>query len=522
MVKEVRYERFQNVTDSSGITEDITNRVRLYTLDLAEAAEEGSVALSSLVVDDPDGDYDIIGWRRIWIYERAAAGSNNLTGVWWIADRTVERGPFETGTGRQWTLSLSDYNALLGLRVLHNPDADRPAETDIARLNWLVSTLGTPGITTTEYVNTAGPKNMDEADYRGQTRLDVISDCAQQSGKNYFIYIRNNGDNTHDRGLWYDFASSTAFSSPIRLSNVLSDIDLDFCFPISDDTQLVRDPSRTYSGAYVRFDGGAAYEESIAVADMFTRRDGVYDASSVKHLHTATNRALRYIQQSADEEDRIKTAFYVPEGKVNFVKAGMRLQFRATHLPGYESFTWLRVVKKQILEVSEAPESTYLMTLELASAGSTLPSTCPARGGSLTVHTLAHPSYPTSTWMIWTGPTFQNMTLRVDDILPGDYTYSVPAGQCCVWLIGHGPGEAGVEFDGITFTPGGGSATYYPENGDGSGGHFFEYRNAIPNEFTGAASTWFFPQYQRANGAATGGVTDYGIGFANGIAFVLP
>jgi hypothetical protein len=521
MVKRIMYEHNINATDSSGLTEDITNRVRLYTLDLTEQAEEGSTALSSFIVDDPDGDYDIVGWRRIWIYEDAAAGSNNLTGVWWIGDRTIERGPFETGAARQWTLTLVDYNTLLSTRILHNPDANRPAETDIARLDWLVNTLGTPGITTTEYVNPAGPKNMDEADYRGQSRLDVISDCAQQSGKNYFIYIRNNGDGTHDRGLWYDFASSTQYSSPIRLSNVLTDVDNNFTFAIADDTQLVRDPGRTYSGAYVRFDGGAAYEEDFTISNNFTRRDAVYDASNVKHLTTATNRALRYLTQSADEEDRIKTAFYVPEAKVNFVKPGMRLQFRASHLPGYESFSWLRVLKKQILEVSEAPESTYLMTLELASSGSSLPSTCSARGGQLVIHTTQEPTAPDARYSIYTGSVFTAMTLRVSDIAPGDYTYSVPAGQCSIWLVGNGA-FGGVPFDGVTWTPAGGSSTYYPENGDGAGGHFFQYDNSIPNSFTADASLWSFPVYQYTGAGGVGGKTDYGIGLNNGIAFVLP
>jgi hypothetical protein len=517
MVWRVTYE----ASAAGGTYDDITDRVRLYTYDVKMNAEEGAVALSQIVVDDPDGDYEIVGWRRFHIYEDAATGSNTLISNHWVADRVVSRGPYTTGPGRIWTVSLADMNSVLGFRVLHQPDADRPQETDIARINWLLGELGNPAIPTVEFFNTSSPKQMDEADYRGQTRLDVISDCAQQSGKNYFVYTAEHGAGVISLGLWYDFASSSAWSSPLRLSNVLSDIDYNFTFPISDDTTLTRDPGRTYSGAYVRFDGGAAYEEDFTISNNFTRRDAVYDASNVKHLTTATNRALRYLDQSSVEEDRLKTAVRLPAEKVRFVREGMRIQFKATHLPGYESYSWLRVLSYQVLMDSEAPESNYLVTLELGSAGSTLPSTCSARGGQLIIHTTQEPTAPDARYAIYTGSVFTDMTLRVNNVAPGDYTYSIPAGQCCVWLVGTGA-FGGVPFDGVTWTPAGGSGTYYPENGDGAGGHFFQYDNSIPNSFTADASLWSFPVYQYTGAGGVGGKTDYGIGLNNGIAFVLP
>ena len=372
MALRVFYEASGTATDPF---EDITDRVRLYTLDATIKAEEGSVALSTIPVDDPDGDYDIVGWRRISAYEDTATGSNTLVGVWWVADRKVTRGPYLTGSGRLWTVSLADMNSVLSHRVLHNPDANRSAETDTARLNWLLGTLGTPGIPTTEYVNSSGGVSMDAVDYRGQTRIDVINDCAQQSGKNFFVYVKDGGSHLSPAwglGLWYDHAYSTAYSSIVRLTNVAAEVDGVTTFAIGDDTELIRDPSRVYSGAYVRYDGGTVYQESIATSNAFTRRDAIVPADNVKSSAKATARANRYLLDMNSEEDRITTSFYAPASRLNLVREGMRVQLKATHLPGYgTTYSWLRVLRRSITQVAEEQptDSQYLVTLELASNG---------------------------------------------------------------------------------------------------------------------------------------------------------
>lgn len=354
--------------EGSVTTEDISHRVRAYTLDVTQKAEEGSVALSSMIVDDPDGDYDIVGWRRAAVYEDLASASNTLIGLFWVADRKVIRGPHRNLAGRQWVVSLADSNALLSFRVMTGADANRPAETDVARMQWLLGTNEMNRVTITDFVNTTGGVAMDAVDYRGQYTIDIVNDCAQASGKNFFIYDKDTPTGA-GTAIWYDFASSTSYTSSLRLTNDASEVDNVLTFAITDDSELTRDPSRVYSGAYVRYDGGSVYDEDTSTSNFFTRRDGVVPADNVKSNAKAAARATRYLAEMDTEDDRITCGVYLPAAKVNWVRHGQRVQFKATHMPGYEAYSYLRVLSRTVKEVSEEWNATtpgYLVTLELS------------------------------------------------------------------------------------------------------------------------------------------------------------
>lgn len=356
--------------------EDISDRVQNYTLDVTQNAEEGSVALSSIVIDDPLGDFEVKGYRHIAIYENTASfGSNALMFNGYIVDRKIIRGPYQTGAGRQWVCSVADTNAVPEWRVMVGSDANRPAETDAQRMTWLMSTSEMSRVPNTSFMNLSGPVAMDAVDYRGQRANDVLNDCAQASGKNHFAFCIDAPDAPLPAApgatnLWYDFADSTAHTSSIQLTNVHSDITSDpygLTFAIADDTELERDPSRVFSGAIVNYDGGMVYEEDLSISNEFTRRDAVVPTPNIKTNAKATARALRYLQEMSTEEDRIRTAIRLPAAKVNWVREGMRVRFRASHLPGYEDFVYLRVLRRTIKQDSEEE---YLVTLELGTGPS--------------------------------------------------------------------------------------------------------------------------------------------------------
>jgi len=191
---------------------------------------------------------------------------------------------------------------------------------------------------------------MDAADYRGQRFNQVLDDCAQASGKNYFVWWR---EEVAKLSLWYDFASSTSYSSPLRLSNVSTDVDSVLTFAISPDTELSRSPDRVNSGAYLPFDGGAVYVQNTATANSFVRRDANMPSENVKSTAKATARANRYLLEMNTEEDVITTTVQLPAAKVNFIMQGMRVQFKASHLPGYTDFVWARVLNRSVQQVSE-------------------------------------------------------------------------------------------------------------------------------------------------------------------------
>lgn len=369
-------------TGPSSATSNTTQYVRLYQdAQLTQHAEEGTVALSSINIDDPEGALDIVGFRRIRAYETSATGSNTLAYNGWVADKSVTRGPFVTGSSRLWAVSMTDQNAVLGYRVMIGADNKRPRENDIQRVNWILGTAELSVVTEHEYVASSAAAMMDAVDYNGQTPMDILNDCAQASGRNYFVYSKDGGSlgATPTLGLFYDRATSTVYSSPLRLSNLASDVDGVWTFAISDDTELSRDPSRVYSGALVQYDGGLVYEQSQTTYVNFTKRDAIVPAPNVKSRTTATNRALRYLSDSDTEEDRITTSYYVPASKLNFAREGMRIQFRATHLPNFGTFSWLRILSRTFVQVSEQDDPTYRVTLTLG-AGPPAPMTMPASG----------------------------------------------------------------------------------------------------------------------------------------------
>lgn len=343
---------------------EFTDSVRLYTFDMAENAEEGSVATSRYVVDDPEGVLDFPPLTRIWSTEtEVASSSNTYVHHGYIADRTIKRGTSTlVSAARVIEVSVADENSVLSRRVLSNTNANRPAETDVARVLWLANEAdGQLLIDDTQFLSTASPVSMDAVDYRGQTGLDVLSDCAQASGKNFWAYFNQN----LGTGLWYGAEDLAVYDSSIRLTNVAGEVDeANDVYAIGDGeaTQLVRDPSRLVSSVYLQWASGATYVRNQAMFNQIGLRDQVMSSLNVKTQAKATARANRYLADLDTEDDRITTTVLLPASKVTWLKAGMRVRFKASHLPGYESEVWLRVYRCSVAQVSEEK---YLLTLEM-------------------------------------------------------------------------------------------------------------------------------------------------------------
>ena len=361
--------RYRSLSDSGAVlTEtDITDYFRLYTLDVTMNAEEGSVAQSTIFADDPDGDLDVTGHRRLRIVEDTATGSNTTIWVGYTAARRYHRGDStRTTVSRAVDIDIVDVNSILARRIFDRASADRPAETDVARGQWLLGTEEAQLIDDDLYFNTQGAVAMDAVDYQGQTVENVLNDMAQQSGKNYFVWYN---DATNQYSLYYDFANGSNYTSPLRLTNVLSEVDNSLTFAISQDTELSRSPDRVYSGAYLSYDGGAIYTQRETTADTFARRDASMPGENVKTATKARARASRYLASIATEEDVITTTVLLPAAKQGFLMQGMRVQFKATHLPGYESYVFLRALNRS---VRQASEEFYEVKLELSTTSTAL------------------------------------------------------------------------------------------------------------------------------------------------------
>lgn len=371
--------RFYIRSQDGTVTEYDAGRFRFADLSVTENAEEGSVGTSSLIIHDPNGDLDITGHRVFGIKEDSvAAASNTFLYVGYTAERKIRRGDSElTATSRIWEVTLTDVNTVIDRRIMLGADANRPAETDVARMNWLLGTNEASRIDSTLYVSQANGVAMDAADYRGQSFGQVVDDCRQASGKNFYVSYWGESISAEDPwgffGAWYDFAGSTAYRSMLRITNVQADVDADTngnTFYMAGDTELTRDPSRVYSGVYLPWDGGNTYLQDADTYNQFAQRDVVMYAQNVKTAAKANARALRYLDDLDTEEDVITTSIIVPAAKVNHARAGMNIAFKAAHLPGYESFVDLRILNRTVQQLSDDQSNAYKILLELSAGDS--------------------------------------------------------------------------------------------------------------------------------------------------------
>lgn len=331
---------------------------------LSEAAEAGIVGMSQVVVDDPTGVRDLVGLKPFRVDDTACTWLRVFTGH--LADRALGRDPQAShvvGTARRWDATVTDLNAVLQFRVLRGDDANRPAETDIERITWLLGSGFMVGIEDTGYIDSTGPIDMDACDYRGRYPSDLLSDCGTQSGKNYYVTWDQDADS---RSLHYFVAdTSSLWSSALRISNLETDVDGTTTFAPSMDAKLSRDPSRVYSGVYLQYGSGTAavYETDSGTATDFITRDVAYMDTSIKSSTKATAKANKMLGESDSEYDRITVRIEVPAAQVNLLLPGQRLQVKFTHLPGYTSFTWIRVVRRTVVQLKQG---LYALDLELA------------------------------------------------------------------------------------------------------------------------------------------------------------
>lgn len=361
-------------SDTVGSTVDITAYCRLYRWSATTDAKEGSIGRSSVVVDDPDGILDFIGHRRYYAYEDLAAASNQVVYNGFIQNAKVSRGPYRTGPGRIWTLELADQNALLHRRLMNGVDAERQAETDVARMTAWNSMTESNTIDDGLYFSSLNPVDMDAADYRTQPAgTGYVDDCAQASGKNYHVWYR---EPTGQFSIWYDFAASSNWLSTKRLSNVLSDVDSSTTFAVALENEAVldRDYSRVASGIMLPFDGvavgsntvsGTIYVQSQETTDTFAAIDWLTPSLNVKTRTKALARANRYLADAGEGDDLINCFVELPAANVNDILAGQRIEARFEHFPLYNQFSWFRILSRTVTEISEDPTKAYRLQLEL-------------------------------------------------------------------------------------------------------------------------------------------------------------
>lgn len=161
------------------------------------------------------------GSRWEWL-ENVGEANETRMAAGRVGAKDYSRGRQKADRAREVTIQAGDRNEELRNIII---DAwDRPEETDVDRVNALITTYlsGSPRATTNitnTYVAASNTVTMPAKLYDGIDPHGVLSEIASFANKNFFV--------TGDDELWYDTYDSTAYQAGIRISDRIEDINTD-------------------------------------------------------------------------------------------------------------------------------------------------------------------------------------------------------------------------------------------------------------------------------------------------------
>lgn len=323
---------------------DVSSQIRYRDWALSECAERGQVGASTFTLDDTTGAYVPPGQKAITVEESAAATTRLFTG--YIAERQASRGTMGPGE-RQWKVTVEDVNVLIDDRIITDAmTGNRPQETDYERVTWLLGTAAAGPITAGVVPNT-NTVTMDKIDYRGKRPRDVLEDCAQKSGKTFFVYRHGSGPL-----LYYDRSAGSSLTSAVSISDVASEVDNATVFGAYNVTYSL-DPSRVYSKVRIRYKGGSTSATNAATAAAYRTREVYKRYMRVKTADRAAEQASKWLEQADDEARSLSLTVIVPQAYVNSIRAGERVSIKLTRY-GISSPTYWRVTKRTVRQLSDA------------------------------------------------------------------------------------------------------------------------------------------------------------------------
>ena len=188
---------------------------------LKEAAMKGSADIGSLHIDDPAATLTPQAFAPLRVTESEATPTMVAAG--YLAGRNCGRGKtsLQMGNQREWTANVTDLNVLLSDRIIQT-GGKRSAETDIVRIDWLLASgylpLGDAG-----FIDRSSPTSLPAADYTGRTASDVLAECSNLSGKNYFVRWEAACTVSDATSPWAQ-TTSAAYVAPVGLGQ--SSVDL--------------------------------------------------------------------------------------------------------------------------------------------------------------------------------------------------------------------------------------------------------------------------------------------------------
>jgi hypothetical protein len=335
---------------------DKSSAVRYEGWSLTECAMRGQVGTGTVIIDDTLGTYLPPAQKAATVAESSSATPLLFSG--YVAERVTSTSPQAPGQ-RQWQVTFEDLNVLIDDRIIAGSDGNRPAETDRARILWLLSDPSMGSITSGVLHAVGDNVDMDAVDYRGKRPRDVLEDCSQKSGANYFIY-EGSATTTSAPKLFYDIGSNPSWTSTIYLSDSAADVDSSTVFAVVN-PELSYDPSRVYSRVRVRYKQGSTTAWSGVTGSNFRVREVYKRYMRTKTEPKAQQQADKWLDHAGTETRSLAVSVILPAASVNLVRAGHLIGIKLTRhgFTGYENW---RVTQRTISPLNDV---TYLVTLTL-------------------------------------------------------------------------------------------------------------------------------------------------------------
>ena len=358
--------------DATGAVVEL-GAIRLGTVGLVTAAEQGTMAQATVDIPDKGGVLRLAGLKRIWAQEPDSPVGWRTIWTGYLGDRTIHRGDGELliGSDRVITANVFDLNELLNdIIVKGAADAThgvRPAETDLERVAWLLQATpswfptvgGVAAVHDLGFVATTGGVAMDACDYRGQTPQAVLQDCADKSGRNWFVYFDEAEATPY--GLWYDKPESANYVCTLSFSNVDGDADGDTVWWMNPDGPTeVQDPGKIVSGVRAVYTGGEVFRHAsdigLTTATDFYLREQTAPSANTKSSAVASAMADRLLRDNDEEEVGASFSVLLPSTHVGLVRAGMRVSCRFAHFdPPYREWTDWRILRLETAQDEPNP-----------------------------------------------------------------------------------------------------------------------------------------------------------------------
>jgi hypothetical protein len=330
------------------------------------AAADGSFATGTLQVDDPTGALTLANLAYFTVTETACSQPRCFTG--YAYSISVARGVYRNGAGRLYTIEFADLNFLIHLRAFHAADAKRPEETITARMAWLMASVGMSGLVYDNgYIGAVSSTFLaGERDYRDDGyAADVLADCVVVA-RVFFVYW---DPVALQPSLFFESPNAAINDSTLRISNVMADIDETTTFWTYQSGELEAAGDDIYDGVVYTYPGGRIYRQLASTYTTFgIHRDGRVNTDRARTAARASQQVDQFLTKHSGSTDTITCTVRLPAAKVNLLEAGMRVQAKFSHMPGFTSFTWTRVTRRTLI-LTEGTNEFYDLQLELSTAG---------------------------------------------------------------------------------------------------------------------------------------------------------